>query len=192
MEKTIYSCHFFCDSYGDINRNCFEKKRFFLILMPDLFVHSFFSAIFYKIYLKWSRYTFRWDFLLMLLWGTLLPDLVTRPILILFPQWINYFFFLHFTIPMFVFCLLIYELFLYRFENGRKYCGFLFLGSLSHNFLDFFQYHLSSIQFAFFPIYNRDISFGVIEPDDTIYISIILFLILFISLPFIFLKRRRK
>ena len=96
--------------------------------------------------------------------GALLPDLVSRPLHIIFPSmfWVAQSF--HSPLVVFLFCWLI-SLF-FRFDQRRKIFLALTAGSVLHFLFDLTQKHLVAGYLWFFPFSLNKYSVGWIKPDD--------------------------
>ncbi len=96
--------------------------------------------------------------------GVLLPDLVSRPIHIVFPStfWMAQSF--HSPVVVFLFCWLI-SLF-FRADQRRPVFLALGAGSLLHFLFDLTQRHLVAGYLWFFPFSLERYSIGWIKPDD--------------------------
>ncbi|MBX3042078.1 MAG: metal-dependent hydrolase [Candidatus Kapabacteria bacterium] len=128
--------------------------------MPDLITHT--AAA----YLVRNRKISRPD-LIIYLFGAMLPDLVTRPFMIIYPP-VRYFFHtFHTPVAM----LLIIYLIAQFFEEKIKYriMKFLGLGVLTHFVLDMFQASVTQRGYAwFFPFSYYDFNIGFFWPEDSV------------------------
>jgi hypothetical protein len=100
--------------------------------------------------------------------GTILPDILTRPFIILFPPvgW----FFMPFHTPAGL--LLVSALISELFAASRRRLIFLSLtgGAGLHLFLDLFQKHSSGGYYLFFPFSWRKFEFGLVSPEASLYL----------------------
>lgn len=126
--------------------------------MPDLITHCSVAYLFRRI--------FR-DKLVLFVLGTILPDLLTRGLFIIFPS------LLPFLLPMhtpFVLIFLSYFLCLF-FEEGIRKGVFtaLLSGSSLHLFLDFFQIHIREEEYYwFFPFSWKSYEIGLFWPEASV------------------------
>lgn len=123
--------------------------------MPDLVTHAFAA---YLIIRWWQNPAHRAVFYL----GTFLPDLLSRPIYILFPQLNLYTVALHTPIAALIACLLLAEFF--AAERGKirwLLCG----GAALHYFLDLMQRHLDNGYFWGFPLTWKSGELGWFWPE---------------------------
>ena len=127
--------------------------------MPDLVTHMA-AAYFIVRSSRFRRY--RIFFYL----GTILPDLLSRPIHILRPQW--YFFSIAVHTPLFILvcCLLTAELF--PSFRRRTVFGYLFVGVLLHFLLDLLQRHLGDGYYWLFPFSWQTFEFGLFWPESSL------------------------
>ena len=144
--------------------------------MPDLATHAlatYFIAIPFK---KWKPNYIDYPHLLF---GAILPDIITRPIFILFPETFDYVGLLHTPFSLFIICLLIATF----FKNHERKKIFLnqYLGSVFHLFLDFFQIHLLPCNYLLFPFlfdaYGINL-FGVNDSLKALPVLVVIFLVL--------------
>lgn len=127
--------------------------------MPDLITH-FAAAYILKIPDQWSR--FRVPFYL----GAILPDLLTRPFVILFPQTNYIIYSLHTPIVTAIVCLLASQFFSDEIRKGVR--ANLLLGITLHYGLDFLQKHVITSYYWFFPFSWRTLELGLFWPEDTL------------------------
>ncbi|MDZ7315953.1 MAG: zinc dependent phospholipase C family protein [candidate division KSB1 bacterium] len=127
--------------------------------MPDLITHAVSVYPFCKLR-HFKRYR------LFLLIGVLLPDLLGRPIHILFPRLMPYTLAVHTPVFMIVFILLLAEF----FEKGERalVIKFTAAGVLCHFILDMLQRHIGSGYFWFFPFSWKSFEWGLFWPEDSI------------------------
>ncbi len=125
--------------------------------MPDLLTH--FTAA-YLITRPWLVERFRAIFYL----GTVLPDLVSRPLYILFPKLAIYTVACHTPIFVLFFCLLLAELFVPQIR--RQVLFFLLTGATLHFLLDALQKHLFGGYYWFFPFSWQSGEIGLFWPED--------------------------
>ncbi|RPH89499.1 MAG: hypothetical protein EHM72_03205 [Calditrichaeota bacterium] len=127
--------------------------------MPDLITHSI--AAYWLLRLpRFAR--FRVIFYL----GTILPDILARPIHILWPQLSLYSVAIHTPVFMVVCALLAAEFFAPALRTTIR--TFLLLGIGLHFFLDFFQIHLGDGYYWFFPFSWKSFEIGLFWPETSI------------------------
>lgn len=149
--------------------------------MPDLITHCSVAYFF-----KWI---FR-DKLILFILGTILPDLLTRGIFIIFPSLVA------FLLPMhtpFVLIFVCYFLCLF-FEEGIRKGIFIALlsGSYLHLFLDFFQIHVGEEEYSwFFPFSWKSYEIGLFWPEASV-LSIPFWLVLILVLERSFIWKTIK
>ncbi|MBN2357032.1 hypothetical protein JXO59_13025 [candidate division KSB1 bacterium] len=124
--------------------------------MPELVTHAF-SAYFLG-YHRWFR-PVRWIFY----FAVLLPDLLSRPLYILRPQWVGYTVAVHTPIFAFGVCLLLAELFAASIRNRVRWA--LLSGCALHFLLDLFQRHLESGYIWLFPFSWESFEIGLFWPE---------------------------
>lgn len=142
--------------------------------MPDLVTHTVAAYIIRKRSISTND-------LLVYLFGAMLPDLVTRPFMIIYPP-IRYFFHTFHT-P--VALLLIIYLISQFFEDNIKYkiMKLLSFGVISHLILDLFQNSVSYRGYSwFFPITYWDFNIGLFWPEDSVNFLPITILVLAIDI----------
>ncbi|MBN1480961.1 hypothetical protein EH223_00640 [candidate division KSB1 bacterium] len=123
--------------------------------MPDLVTHT---ATAYFLMRSDSFQRFRVFFYL----GAILPDILARPIHIMFPQFYLYTIAIHTPLFMILFTLLFAEFFQTFRLHVIKY---LLFGILSHFFLDLFQKHITDGYYWFFPFSWRSFEIGLFWPE---------------------------
>lgn len=129
-------------------------------LMPDLITHSVAA------YMIRNR-KIEIDFLVIYLLGAILPDIVTRPFMIIFPQVSNFFHAFH-TPTALILIVLLLSLF-FESEIRPKVFKLLALGTLTHLFLDLFQNGVGDRGYSwFFPFSYYDFRIGLFWPEDSI------------------------
>lgn len=127
--------------------------------MPDLVTHIA-GAYLVK---KGFRIT---KFLVLFYLGTMLPDLVSRPFHIIWPQTLLATQIFHSLVGVFLICWLIS---LFFREDQRKTVFFLLLsGSIVHLILDAGQMHLIGGYIWFFPFSTKTFSAGLFWPEDSV------------------------
>ena len=138
--------------------------------MPDLVTHISIAYLF-------KRWTKILEYSAIFYLGTILPDILTRPFYILFPNTFWAVLPLHAPIPLFFVCCLIAYLF---DEPSRK--GVLISlasGVYFHLLLDFFQRHIEPEFMLLFPFSWKAFEFGLFWAEDSLYtIPLWIFLIL--------------
>lgn len=98
--------------------------------------------------------------------GAMLPDLVTRPLHIVFPRLLPGTLGLHAPVAVFFVCWLISLSF--RVDQRKAVFWLLFSGSLLHFLMDAAQKHLTGGYLWLFPFSNHRFSWGFIWPEDSI------------------------
>ena len=127
--------------------------------MPDLVTH-FAAAYIIKIPRRWSR--FRVPFYL----GAILPDLLTRPIMILIAQTSYTLYSLHTPVATALVCILISQFFSKEIRKGVNIN--LLLGITLHYGLDFLQKHVITAYYWFFPFSWKTAELGLFWPEDSL------------------------
>jgi hypothetical protein len=129
--------------------------------MPDLLSHV---AIAYGVK-RCSGKLFSTPWILV---GTTLPDVLSRPVNILFPSASWFFMPFHTPIGLLLVTALISEF----FSASMRRIVFLSLagGGALHLFLDLFQRHSGGGYYLFFPFSWRKFEFGLISPDASLYL----------------------
>jgi len=127
--------------------------------MPDLVTH-FTSAYILKIPRRWSQFCVAFYI------GVFLPDLLSRPLLILLPQWDRGIISVHTPAVTAVFCLLIAQFFDENIRSGVR--TNLLLGAMLHFCLDFLQIQIIESYFWFFPFSWKTFDFGLIGPEESL------------------------
>ena len=122
--------------------------------------------------------------------GTILPDILTRPVYIIFPNLYRFVYPLHTPFTLILVCALIS----YFFEEKTRKVVFssLFLGVLLHLLLDVFQKHLIGSNFWLFPFSDIDVGFGLFWQDDSVYAVPLLLLMIIVSKIFFSSRLSRK
>lgn len=127
--------------------------------MPDLVTHT--AAAF--LLTKSERFD-RYRALIYL--GTILPDIISRPLYILKPELYSYTLGLHTPVFMLIFILFLSEFFID--EIRRQVFGYLGLGVVFHFALDALQKHLVGGYFWLFPFSWSTYSWGIFWPETTV------------------------
>lgn len=160
-------------------QNLFLKEE----IMPDLITHSV------LVYTLRNR-SVKSEELVLLIIGAILPDLVTRPFMIIFPPAKYFFHAFHTPVALILIILLISYLFeeCYR----AKVMKLLSLGVASHLFLDLFQYSVGNRGYSwFFPFSYFDFRIGLFMPEDSLYILPLLMIILGID-SYVYQNKKKK
>ncbi len=150
--------------------------------MPDLLTH-YTAAYFLTRSSAFSR--FRSLFYL----GTILPDIISRPIYILVPKLAVYTVAMH--TPVF---LLFLSLFLTEFfqndikKNARNY---LFMGILLHLALDLLQKHLVGGYFWFFPFSWKTFEIGLFWPEAPLQFAPVWVLLILLTEAIYYIRKRK-
>lgn len=127
--------------------------------MPDLVTHTFSAYLLgYHRVLRDVRWLFYF--------AVLLPDLITRPIYILRPQWLDFTVAMHTPIFMVFVCLLLAELFDETLRKPARRA--LLAGCGLHFLLDLLQRHLASGYFWLFPFSWKSFEVGLFWPEATL------------------------
>ena len=128
--------------------------------MPDLVTHISVAYLAQKSF-KASKY------LAVFFAGTILPDILTRPLYIIFPGAYWFIYPLHTPFILILVCLLIS----YFFEEKIRKTIFISLlaGVFLHLFLDFFQEHLIGVNYWLFPFSDIDVGVSLFWQDDSPY-----------------------
>jgi hypothetical protein len=127
--------------------------------MPDLVTHTTIAYLLSN-NARFTRY--RAFFYL----GTILPDIITRPIYIIKPELYGYTTGMHTPVYVFVLILLFAELF--RKEYSRFVRLYMVSGALLHFFLDALQRHLVGGYYWFFPFSFKTYNWGLFWPDSAV------------------------
>jgi hypothetical protein len=125
--------------------------------MPDLITH-FAAAYVIKAPKRWAR--FRIPFYI----GALLPDLLTRPLHIVFPSLGKTIYSLHTPISVVLICLLAAQFFQKDIRAGVR--SNLLLGSFLHFGLDLLQKTVITAYYWFFPFSWKTFDFGILWPSE--------------------------
>ncbi len=151
--------------------------------MPDLVTHVS-VAYFLRKPKGISRFT------VIFFLGTILPDVLTRPIYVIFPN--TYWFVYPFHTPLVL--VLVSLLISYFFQERIRKAVFitLLLGVLLHLLLDLFQRSLFGTNYWLFPISDIDIQLGLFWQDDSLYAIPFLACIIFVREMFSLLRSWRK
>jgi len=151
--------------------------------MPDLVTHTF-TAYFFGLHPRCRR--FRWIFYL----GVLLPDLISRPIYILWPQWGGYSAATHTPVFAFIFCGLLSEFFAAPLRSPVRLA--LWAGCGLHFFLDLFQRHIGAGYYWFFPFSWKKYELGWFWPESALPLVPVWIVILLASEMVFWLHRRSR
>ena len=127
--------------------------------MPDLVTHVS-LAYFLKRPKAWARY--RVFFYI----GAILPDILTRPLYILFPPLYMVIYSLHTPFVVAVLCLLFTMFFEIKHRPGIRLN--LFLGIGTHFGLDLLQKSVTVSYYWLFPFSFRSFSLGIFWPDESV------------------------
>ena len=126
--------------------------------MPDLLTHTAFSYFVARPH-RFVRY--RAIFYL----GTILPDIISRPIYILKPELFPYTVGIH--TPVFLLLFGCFMSLFFESEIRASIRNWLFIGMALHLFLDFFQRHLSGGgYFWLFPFSWKSFEIGLYWPEQ--------------------------
>lgn len=135
--------------------------------MPDLITHT---AVAYFAVRPFKLFPRQIVFFV----GTILPDVITRPIYILKPDWYPFTVAMHTPAFCIVTCLLLAEFFSDTIRGSIR--KMLLLGIALHFFLDLFQKHLGMGYLWGFPFSWRSFELGLWWPEQSLYAIPILLL----------------
>ena len=150
--------------------------------MPDLLTH--YTAAYF---LTPKRLFPRHRVLVYL--GTILPDVITRPIYILMPSLERYTVAIHTPVFMLIFCLLLSEFF--QSPKSAKVRAFLLFGVGLHFFLDFFQRHFIGGYYWLFPFSWDYFEIGLFWPETPLLLSPLWLLMIAVSEGWLYLQKRK-
>lgn len=150
--------------------------------MPDLVTH-FSTAYILKLPHRWSSRVIPFYI------GAILPDLLSRPLFILFPQSDRIIFSFHTPAVMAVFCLLLAQFFEKRIRSAVRIN--LLLGIMLHFGLDLLQKQITSSYYWLFPFSWKSFDLGLFWPEDSVWL-VPVWIALLVVIEFVFLFRRRK
>ena len=151
--------------------------------MPDLITH-FTAAYLLKLPRRWAR--FRVPFYL----GAILPDLLTRPLYILFPPSIYVVYSLHTPIVTAVVCLLIAMFFDEEIRSGVR--RNLLLGISLHYGLDIMQKYFFSGYLLFYPFSSKSLGLQLFWSEEALQLVPVWVIIVVGIEAFCLVKRRVK
>jgi len=151
--------------------------------MPDLVTH-FAAAYFLKVPNRWSR--FRVPFYL----GALLPDLLARPLSILYSPSGYAMYSLHTPVVSVIVCLLIAQFFEREIRTGVR--ANLLLGIALHFCLDIFQKHITVSYYWFFPFSWKTFELGLFWPEDSLKLVPVLVILMIIAETVIQVQKRSR
>ena len=151
--------------------------------MPDLVTHT--AAAYFL-----TRPRFFQRFRILFYLGTILPDILARPVHILFPELYLYSVAIHTPIFMFIVTLLFGEL--VHPSISKQAMLYLCAGIMLHFFLDLFQKHLTAGYYWFFPFSWTSFEVGLFWPEAPVrLIPMWLLLVLGIELVLRFLGKHK-
>jgi len=127
--------------------------------MPDLITHS--AAAYFL-----SRSNRAAHYRTFFYIGAILPDVLARPVYILFPKLFFFTVAIHTPLFMLVFVLLFSEFF--RAEARRPVILFTLAGVALHFFMDFFQRHVLTGYYWFFPFSWRSVEIPLFWPETPV------------------------
>jgi hypothetical protein len=151
--------------------------------MPDLITH-FAAAYILKAPNRWSL--FRVPFYI----GALLPDLLTRPLQIVFPPLGKAVYSLHAPISVVLFCFLLAQFFKKDIRAGVR--TNLLLGSFLHFGLDLLQKTVISAYFWFFPLNWKTFDFGILWPSEFLQLAPLWILVVAVLEIAIHIRKRKS
>ena len=149
--------------------------------MPDLVTH-FAAAYFLKVPNRWSRY--RVPFYV----GALLPDLLARPLSILYPPAGYAMYSLHTPVVSVIVCLLIAQFFESEIRMGIR--ANLLLGIALHFCLDIFQKHITASYYWLFPFSWKTFNLGLFWPEDSLKLVPMLIILMIVVEFSVHVKKR--
>lgn len=150
--------------------------------MPDLITHTIVA------YLVRNR-NIKIHNLIIYLLGAMLPDLATRPFMIIFPPLRHFFHAFHTPIALAIIIIVIS----YFFEESKQrlVIFLLSLGTLTHLFLDAMQQGVADRGYGWlFPFSYIDFRFGLFWPEDSI--SVLPFIILIFLADFLISRKNKN
>jgi hypothetical protein len=150
--------------------------------MPDLVTHTA-AAYFLSRHQSFER--FRVLFYL----GTILPDILARPVHILFPQLYSYSIAIHTPIFLLVFTFLFAE-FMHP-SIKKETLKYLSAGILLHFFLDLFQKHIDAGYYWLFPFSWTSFEIGLFWPELPVSLIPLWCALVVVTEIFIRLRKRR-
>jgi hypothetical protein len=128
--------------------------------MPDLITHTATSYLLGKS-VKIKKY------LLIFCWGNILPDILTRPLYIIFPQTGDYT--IGFHTPFGIIPVLLLISLLFEEKEQKSIFLYLYIGSIFHMFLDSFQKHIGEGYYWLFPFSWKSFGFNLFWTEDSLY-----------------------
>lgn len=129
--------------------------------MPDLVTHLASG------YVADAAFRPRQPFRLAFLLGVLLPDLLTRPFFIIWPQTYEFVRPLHAPFTYVIACWMLTQLFAYRRQRSVIFTG-LFLGGLLHFAADALQQQFLKPYLWLFPVCRCETSWGLFGPEASL------------------------
>ena len=149
--------------------------------MPDLFTHT---AVAYFIVRANALEKYRALFYI----GTVLPDVLSRPFYILFPHTFRITTAIHTPVFIYLFCLLLAQL----FKDNKTAFIALIGGSALHFILDVFQRHIIGGYYWFFPFSWKSFEIGMFWPEDALWSVPFLFFLVIITETFLQFKENKN
>jgi len=158
--------------------------------MPDLITHSIFNHILRRFYDYGKNVNPFSGVIVFFYIGTILPDILTRPFYIIFPQTYEWIIFLHTPIAIIFFS----SLFVQFLKAGIRNTAFanLIAGSFLHFLLDALQKQITGNNFWLFPFSWHNFGFGLLWAGQYLRFLPFSILILIGVELVIFLSQRRK
>ena len=132
--------------------------------MPDLITHVALSHFFVRGYELKKKTVNNWPWRLLFYFGTILPDILTRPFYILFALKNNWTVGLHTPLATLAVCGIIALFFAQPLR--KKVFHFLAAGNLAHFLLDSFQKHLIPQSYWLLPFSWRNYHWGFLYPNQ--------------------------
>jgi len=156
--------------------------------MPDLITHSIFNHIVRRFYdIKKNHSPFSGVIIFFYL-GTILPDILTRPVYIIFPETHDYIIFLHTPAAIFFFSLLLVQ---FLNDNIRKAAFInIIAGSYLHFILDALQKQVTGNNFWLFPVSWHNFGYGLFWASQYLsFLPVSIFILIVLELFLRFIRR---
>jgi len=152
--------------------------------MPDLATHAIGGYLLYRVPQAFKKEPTNCRLgLAAFVFGNILPDILTRPAFILFPQTFEYVSLIH---SPFIMLLISALLATFLKESVRLRAGaWMFSGTLLHMTLDHFQIHIYYHNYWFFPFYNQSSGIGWYGVDSSLTLLPYLFILFTIAVVWV-------
>jgi hypothetical protein len=151
--------------------------------MPDLVTHT--AAAYFA--MRSPRFQ---QLRVLFYLGTILPDLLSRPLHILWPQMLFFTVAIHTPIFMVVFCLLLTEFFAPPMR--RTVFAYLYAGVILHFLLDALQRHLGDGYYWLFPFSWKSFELGLFWPETSVACIPLWLMMIFMMEGVIRLRRKTR